>query len=479
MTILEASARETTQRGELRFVEATALAQLRGTAAAASQLFAEMPFLSAALRGQLGEFIEAAIEEELVRQGSRRQPAEPGADLATTVARQLARARSLDLRGIVVVIGALDEVAGPGGVLDPDDSSALRGWAAAARRWPVTLLLDRRNLALAGHAAPVRLDDLLGIREPGGRAPAARALVPEVRMEVPHEASPADEPPDEPPASEVPDPIDGQRFAEELHAARGPKPLGVVEKLFLTRYVPLAEAEMHGHLDAFGRQVRAEWAANFSRSYSEAFQALRVTGKRPAMVFDVPAMAARIARLHGARSVELLLVDGMRYDLGQRVQRRLGRMLGARAACAESLLLWSALPSTTATQLDLLAHGLEALNRPLAGEEPEIARGRNVAVPRRVKIGQRDVVKNDAVEARMREAGGPLPERLEAVAAEVAQGVVRHAATLPERTLLVVFGDHGFTVEASATGSGPAHQGGSSPEEVLVPGYAWLLGNMH
>ncbi|MFX5389412.1 hypothetical protein ABTD11_19550, partial [Acinetobacter baumannii] len=75
------------------------------------------------------------------------------------------------------------------------------------------------------------------------------------------------------------------------------------------------------------------------------------------MVFDLPQAASRIARLHGARSVELLLVDAMRFDLGLRVHERLRTLLEGRAACAERLLLWSALPSTTPTQLDLIGHG--------------------------------------------------------------------------------------------------------------------------
>lgn len=440
-------------RGELRFIEATQLPQVRGTAVAAAMLHAELPYLSAALRGQLGEFIEAAVEEALTRANVPRS-CPPASTFSATLAEQLTRARSAGLRGIVLALGSLCEVAGVGGVLDPEDSAALRAWVAATRQLPVAVLLDRRDLALAGYAAPQRLDVLLGWSEPPPRA----------HPEKTHELS------------------DSRRLAEELHAARGPKPLGVVERLFLTRYVPLAEAEIHGEIEPFGRQVRADWAASFSRSYTEAFQALRVTGKRPAMVFDVPQIAARIARLHGARAVELLLVDGMRYDLGLRVQQRLTRAFEGKAVCADTMLLWSALPSTTPNQLDLLAHGLEALNRPMPTEEPDafpIARERHVAVPRRLKVGQRDLVKIDVVEARMREAGPPLAERLEHVADEVSRGVLRHAETLPERTLLVVFGDHGFVVDASAGGSSPARQGGASPEEVLVPGFAWLLGGIH
>lgn len=452
MTSAGLSEPQPASRGELRFVEATLLPQLRGTAAAAAMLYVEISYLSAALRGQLGEFIEAAIEEELTRAGVPRS-SPPASTFSATLTEQLTRARTVGLRGLVLAVGSLMEVAGVSGVLDPEDSATLRNWASATKAQPVTLLLDRRDLALAGYAVPQRLDALLGWTEPKPTRP-----------EKTHERS------------------DTRRLAEELHAARGPKPLGVVERMFLTRYVPLAEAEMRGELEPFARQVRADWAANFSRSYTEAFQALRITGKRPAMVFDVPQISARIARLHGARAVELLLVDSMRYDLGLRVQERLTRAFGNRAVCVDTMLLWAALPSDTPTQVDLLAHGLEALKRPMPTEDinvGNITRDRHVTIPRRIRVGHRDLVKIDLVEARMREHGPALPERLEQLAEEAAAATLRHAETLPERTLLVVFGDHGFVVDNAASSSGPARQGGASPEEVLVPGFAWLLGGVH
>jgi hypothetical protein len=48
--------------------------------------------------------------------------------------------------------------------------------------------------------------------------------------------------------------------------------------------------------------------------------------------------------------------------------------------------------------------------------------------------------------------------------------------------LCFVFGDHGFRLEpSSADGleTGPATYGGASPEEVLVPGFAMLVGGVH
>jgi len=68
--------------------------------------------------------------------------------------------------------------------------------------------------------------------------------------------------------------------------------------------------------------------------------------------------------------------------------------------------------------------------------------------------------------------------------AHVAGPVVRGAfflQTLAPRTLVLVFGDHGFRLPASPDGraTGPATQGGTTPEEVLVPAQAWLVGGMH
>jgi hypothetical protein len=43
------------------------------------------------------------------------------------------------------------------------------------------------------------------------------------------------------------------------------------------------------------------------------------------------------------------------------------------------------------------------------------------------------------------------------------------------RTLLLVTGDHGFTIDRG----GSARQGGASPEEVLVGAFALLVGETH
>jgi hypothetical protein len=44
---------------------------------------------------------------------------------------------------------------------------------------------------------------------------------------------------------------------------------------------------------------------------------------------------------------------------------------------------------------------------------------------------------------------------------------------------MLVFGDHGFRMESSGSGTSAGSSGGASPEEVLVPGFAWLIGDVH
>ncbi|WP_437588489.1 hypothetical protein [Sorangium sp. So ce1000] len=117
---------------------------------------------------------------------------------------------------------------------------------------------------------------------------------------------------------------------------------------------------------------------------------------------------------------------------------------------------------------------------PTSEAEPAIARGRAVATLRRERVGSRELMKLDLVEEALRAAGPPLAERIEAIAEEVSDVVARFMASLAPRTLLPVFGDHGFRMTPMGDGSaGPASQGGGSPEEVLVPAQAWLVGGVH
>lgn len=283
------------------------------------------------------------------------------------------------------------------------------------------------------------------------------------------------------------DPTLSARWSEwvtELDTARGPKPLSVIERLFVSSYVPLSNAIVSGLDDPRARSVAEAWSKSFERSYTDAFDALRHRGKRPTMVLDVPDIAARIGRLHGARSVQLILVDALRFDLGLRVEERLQELVSGRAALAERLLLWSALPTTTTTQLELIGRGPTGLKEfnPLevADESPAVvAHGRNATTLRRVKTGHRELHKLDIVQASLEVPGGPLNERFEEIAEETSQALAQFLGKLAPRTLAFVFGDHGFHLDPFDGGTGREHHGGATPEEVLVPGFAWLVGDVH
>lgn len=239
--------------------------------------------------------------------------------------------------------------------------------------------------------------------------------------------------------------------------------------------MPLTSAIDLGVDDPRARAAAQEFRHTFARSYSEAFPTFVVTGKRPRLVLDVPDAAGRTARLHGARSVQLLLVDGMRWDVGVMVRDALVAGLGARATLAEESFLLSALPSTTTQQLAGIARGVDGLRTTMLDEtDGEAMRGRTSEVVRRIRVGSRDLFKLDIVEARVREADRHVVELLPEIARRVSDAIIRHSATLPPRTLLYVFGDHGFSIDAS----GRVHQGGASPEEVIVPAFGFLLGMM-
>jgi hypothetical protein len=194
------------------------------------------------------------------------------------------------------------------------------------------------------------------------------------------------------------------------------------------------------------------------------------------MILDAPATAARIARQTSARSSQILLVDSLRYDVGGLVKDALVKLLAQKATLTHEMILWSALPTTTTHQLATLVHGTSALKAEPAEEREDGAlRGRTAQTIRRVKIGSRDVYRLDLCDVRVREAGDRVLPLLPSIAADVAASLAKHASTLAPRTLLFVFGDHGFTLGRD----GAPSSGGSTPEEVLVPAFAFLVGEAH
>jgi hypothetical protein len=431
----------------------------------------ELEGIAPSMGGHVGDAIRASIERELAARGAA-GPDESLAGFDAHLTDQLNRARSVGASGIAIVLGPLRRAVGSLGALDPIDCHTLRSITRIAADRPIVLLLDESDRTTPGFGDPSALAEIL--------QPAARASAP-----VPAPGS-APAPAPAPPltsrhtagASIVHREEPWRTWTLQLAAAKGPQPLAALERLFAESYMPLCNAIARGLDDPRARAAQDEFRAAFAKSYSDAFPTLAVSAKRPRMVLDAHEVAARVARLHGARSTRLLLVDGMRWDLSRLIEQQVAGTMGPRASVTDELVLWSALPTTTMRQLETIARGLDALRSPTPLEEHADAdplRGRTSEYVRRLRVGPRELYKLDLVQARLQEAGTDALLALPDIADVASQIVVRHAETLAPRTLLFVFGDHGFIVDRTGT----ATHGGASPEEVLCGAFGLLVGDVH
>lgn len=484
-------------------VDAARAAELAG---ARGDAVVHVDAFSPLLRGRLLEAIEQACDRTLEAIGAPPPGLYAFGSDDARVRDWLYRARRAGRAGLTLIVPSLRPLVGTHRALATDDSDALVLLAAVGRERPLSLVLDSRDRELGAFRDPVALGSLFAPPVSAPLALVAPALAPETPVAAAQAADASADAPDEPVAAKAEPEGDEHTFlpvargpeapaarihqrtpttppresawrahAASLAAARGPQPLAEFERLFTEHYAPLVTAIEEGLDEPRARAAREEFRHTFARSYAEAFPTFVVTGKRPKLVLDAPELAARAARLHGARSAQLVLVDGLRWDLGVLLRETLLVGLGPRATLAEESFLLAALPSTTPRQLAGLARGIDGLRAPTVDDgsgDGEALRGRTAEVVRRVRVGGRDMFKLDVVEARLREADGHAAALFPEIVRRAAAAILRHAATMPPRTLLYVFGDHGFTLDAS----GAAYQGGASPEEVLVPAFAFLLG---
>jgi hypothetical protein len=442
-------------------------------------LVVELEGIGPSARGRLGERIAEAVERELGGRGAPGPGIESAGDLDAALGDQLYRARKVGATGIAVVLGPLRRAAGALGALQPEDCAALRTLARATRERPVVVLLDESDRATGAYGDPVSLEGLVGGEHDRDRDPdpdTDRDPDPDPVPEAPTPPLPLER--HTAGASVVEREEPWRAWTLQLAAARGPQPLAALERLFAESYMPLCNALAAGLDDPRARAAHDEFRSGFARSYSDAFPTFAVSTKRPRMVLDVHEVASRIARLHGARSARLLLVDAMRWDLCRLVGERVSARIGAKGSITDELVLWSALPSTTIRQLETIARGVDALRAPVGvddGGEIDAVRGRTSDYVRRLRVGPRELHKLDLVQARLQAAHTGVLAALPEIADATAQVIVRHAETLPPRTLLLVFGDHGFVID----GRGAATHGGASPEEVVCGAFGLLVGDVH
>ncbi len=486
------------RRGEVRFVSLDERVRLRGAVDAADWLYVNTPAFGPGARGQLDKAIEAAIEDCLCRRGSAASGVVAASDHKTILEDQVYRARVLGPKGILLSLGSLEGLVGSTGALDDVDSATLRFYASEAKKRSVALWLVDTDASLLGYGPPVALSELVG-EKPKAKTSRKHAASETQSATTVATTAPADVPIPMATAASPAETLDKaavhvdlqvptspqhwRNLARQLDEAQGPKPLAVVEKLFMDHYVPLSDALSRNEADPRVIKSLSSFRKSFEKSYRDAFTAIQATRKRPPMVFDVPQIAQRVARLHGARTVALVLVAAMRYDLGLRVRAVLSKALGDTAVCAEQMLLWAALPTKSAVQLRLLERGQQGLADPLddiANTEQEMIapRGRTSSVMRRVRVGGREIHRLELIQSSLLESGPKEAERLDEIATDVAEPLTRFAKSLQPRTLMFVFGDRGFVLPASDEGTGPGQDGGAAPEQVLVPGQAWLIGSV-
>jgi hypothetical protein len=454
----------------VRFADAPTRARLGG----AGTIVLRMEKLAGSARGRLSEVIDDAMERELAARGATSPGMASSSDPDTSLSDQLFRARQVGVYRVLIALGPLSPLCGGAGAMQAEDAATLLFLARATTERPVELVLDPSDEHTGVFLTPIPLKDALSGRRrecPRATPEPAPALAPALAPAPAASAPTAVAALDKHTAGVARSLEDAswRHWMLALQAAKGPQPLANFERLFRESYVPLCAAVDHGLSDVRAVHARDEFRASFTRMYSEACPTFAATGKRPKMVFDAPEIAARLGRSQRARTVQLLMVSSMRYDLGMRLKEGLAEKA---FPAADSVMLWSALPTTTSRQLDCLSRGIEALRSPPTSERDlEAARGRMVDTVRRVKIGSRDLWKLDTCEARIREAGSGAPSALPEIADSLTRVLGKHIATLAPRTLLFVFGDHGFTFDGARIAKG----GGATPEEVLVPALAFFV----
>lgn len=478
--------------------------------------------------GGLEAFVLDAIELELERRGAAPLGWQREECLEAKLGDQLYRTRLLGAGGLALRFSRLDALADTSGQLNADDSDTLRQLLALAEREPLQLFLPEPAAALLVVGEPRRLSDWLTA---GSRAGSVAAIeyepsnpigesrlvstpgpdlwappsvdafvVPPTPSDVDQDLpSPASSDPftdstlgsgdHSEPVAEADADTNSPGLAPSLQAApqnqrcvawmaqlqnmSGPKVHGSVERAFLTAYLPLSREVATGRAPRETQGVVEKWAEGFAHSYATAFKGLNLRAKRPKMVRDVVDVGVRWLGQHRARQCQLLLVSGMRFDLGQHLNEEIERRLPGRAVCADQAILWAALPSNGESQHVGDAPARSA--RP-AGRMGSDGATLSASAIESLRIGTRELFRLDQLSSDLAKPGEAEAVRLPRLATALAEHVVPWMNEQPPETLIVIFGDHGFHWQATENGTSAAQRGGALPEQVLVPASAWLVG---
>ncbi|MEO8800732.1 MAG: hypothetical protein ABI551_22775, partial [Polyangiaceae bacterium] len=301
-------------------------------------------------------------------------------------------------------------------------------------------------------------------QSPPAIRPRVQALAPKAMPPLAHEAITAG-------ASIATENDEWRGWMLALSGGRGPQSLATFERLFVDAYLPLWGALASGLDDPRAKASLLVFRRAFESSYPKAAARFPLTDKRPKMVLDVPELTMKLARAHGARMSQIFVIEAMRFDVGTYVKEALARVLGDHADLVEETRLHAALPTTTARALETIARGRDALRAPAATSEEMMLAARSHAGLHRLRIGGREIFKLDTIELGMDEDPSCTPTRFSALADSVAGTIATHVDALRVKTLIYFTGDRGFTLDAN----GNAKCGGTTPEEVIIPAFAFLI----
>ncbi len=470
---------------------------------------------SAEHRGAFEAFVIQAIESELDRRGAappgwRRQDV-----IEAKLSDQLYRTRLLGSGGLALRFSELDGIADADGQLGMEDSSTLRKLLVVAEREPLQLYLPAPAAALRVVGAPERLSDWLtnGSRagrvacieyEPNSTAAESPDTTPEpvsnrVELSPPlledfvtpaddsgttssapcsaalaDAVSPLEQADHNPPSPTAEQLQRCAAWSAQLQNMSGPKVHSSVERAFVTAYLPLSREVAAGRAPEAAQLAAQAWAEGFAQSYASAFKHLGSRTTRPRMVKDVVEIAVRWLGQHHARQCQLLLVDGMRFDLAQRLNEEIERRVPGNAVCRDQALLWAALPSNAEAQ-GIGESGSGRVTRSLRSKPGTASPGTGTPGVENVRLGTRELFRLDQIAGDLTQPGEAESLRLQRLANTLADSIVPWMLEQPPETLVVVFGDHGFYWQATPQGTSSAQCGGALPEQVLVSASAWLM----
>ncbi len=415
--------------------------------------------VDASARGRFEDVVDDAIDSALAAHGGL-PPSMVGAlERDAACSDRIFRARRLGFYGIAVVFGSLKAAASSRGTLDAEDCASLRALADMTRDRPLWVVFDRTDRDLGAHGRPIPFSAMFAAPTQAIRkAPIATPSEP-----APNAATVG---------VSIATPEDVWRgWMLALSAARGPQSLTTFERLFIEAYLPLLHTISTGLEDPRARAAMLVFRRTFEGSYPDAAARFQMTTKRPAMVLDAPQIAMRLARSNGARASQMILVEAMRYDIGIKVRDALEMAMGARAMLIDDARLHAALPTTSARQLETIARGPEALRSPSTiGDDATLGSNAGGGL-RKLRVGGRELFRLDTIELALQNDAAATCQRFDELAEHVAETIARHALALRSRTLLYVLGDRGFSIDAA----GRAKCGGATPEEVLVPAFAFIV----